>query len=245
MALELDRYDVQKIDKKQAKQIIVEHHYSHTWSSCQYAIGLLKDKMTIGVAVYGFPVGRLAAQSISPEVANNEVLELTRLWIADSEGKNAESWFLGQTFTWLKQHANQIKVLLSYVDPSFGHIGTIYKASNWLYQGSDIRTADYFMYKVGDECYHPRTMFSKYKSNDMKVLKELIPGVEIISMEKKHRYIYILADRRTKKKILQTLKHPVKPYINLERKRSDQLITNKQENQAAKKAADNFFDFGE
>ena len=238
-------YIIREITNEEARPIITNNHYSHTWSSCKYALGLYKNNLIVGVAVYGYPVGRNAALSISPIVKEKEVLELTRLWISDSEGKNTESWFLGQTFTWLKQHANQIKVLLSYVDPSFGHIGTIYKASNWLYQGSDIRTADYFMYKVGDECYHPRTMFSKYKSNDMKVLKELIPGVEIISMEKKHRYIYILADRRTKKKILQTLKHPVKPYINLERKRSDQLITNKQENKAAKKAADKFFDFGE
>ena len=240
-----NKYDLEERTTKYAKEIIVTHHYSHTWTSCQYALGLLKDGMVLGVEVYGWPVGRLAAQSISPEVANNEVLELTRLWVSDSEGKNIESWFLGQTFSWLKQYAPKIKVLMSYTDPTFGHIGTIYQATNWLYQGSDIRTADYFMYKIKDECYHPRSVFSKYNTNDWKVLQELIPDIEMVSMEKKHRYIYILADKRTKKKILQTLKHPIKPYAKMERKRSDQLITNKQENKGAKKSADKFFDFGE
>jgi len=171
--------------------------------------------------------------------------KLTRLWISDSEGKNAESWFLGQTFKWLKEYAPKIKVLMSYTDPTFGHIGTIYQASNWLYQGSDIRTADYFMYKINEECYHPRSVFSKYDTNDWATLQKLIPDIEMVSMEKKHRYLYILANKREKKKILQTLKHPLKPYTKFERKRSDQLITNKQENKATKKAADEFFDFGD
>ena len=177
MALELNRYVVKEIDKKQAKQIITEYHYSHTWTSCQHAFGLLKDGLTLGVAVYGWPVGRLAAQSISSEVDTKQVLELTRLWVSDSEGKNIESWFLGRTFEWLKKHDSNIKVLMSYTDPTFGHIGTIYQATNWLYQGTSIRTADYFMYKIGEECYHPRTVFSKYKSNDLKVLRKLIPDI--------------------------------------------------------------------
>jgi len=245
MALELDRYTVGKIDRKMAKQLVVEYHYSHSWTSCKHSLGLLKDNLVVGVAVYGSPVGRLAAQSISSDVNENEVLELTRLWIADTEGKNIESWFLGQTFEWLKRKDKKIKVLMSYVDPTVGHIGTIYQATNWLYQGSDIRTADYFMYKIGDECYHPRTVFSKYNTNDWKVLQKMIPGIEMISMEKKHRYIYILADKREKRKILETLKHPTKQYAKFERKRSDQLITNKQENKYAKKYVDKFFDFGE
>lgn len=245
MALTLDRYIVREIDKKQAKQLIVEYHYSHTWTSCQYAIGLLKDGLTLGVAVYGWPVGRLAAQSISPEVNEKQVLELTRLWIADSEGKNTESWFLGQTFSWLKKHAPSIKVLMSYTDPTFGHVGTVYQATNWLYQGDSIRTADYFMYKIGDECYHPRTVFSRYGSNDFKTLQEKIPEIEMITMEKKHRYLYILADKREKKQIIKTLKHPLKPYSKFKSKRSDQLITNKQEDKSAKVAAGKFFDFGD
>jgi len=245
MGLPLEHYAVQKINASTAKKIIVEFHYSHTWTSCQYAFGLFKDHMIFGVAVYGPPVGRLAAQSISTEVADNEVLELTRLWISDSEGKNAESWFLGQTFNWFKEYKKQIKVLMSYVDPTVGHIGTIYQATNWLYQGNSIRTADYFMYKINNECYHPRTVFSKYKTNELKVLQKLIPDIEIVSMEKKHRYIYILANKTEKKRILNTLKHPVKPYVKFERTRTDQLIPNKHEsnNPTVKKSVNTFFKF--
>lgn len=245
MALDLNRYVVREIDKKQAKQIIVEHHYSHTWTSCQYALGLLKDGLTLGVAVYGWPIGRLAAASISPEVGDKDVLELTRLWIADSEGKNSESWFLGQTFDWIKKYVPSIKILLSYTDPTFGHCGTIYQATNWLYQGKNIRHDDYYLFKVGDECYHPKTIFDKYRTNNFERLKKEIPDIERIDMERKHRYIYILADKRTKKKILNTLKHPILPYVKFERKKSNQLIPHRQEDKSAKKASDIFFNFGE
>ena len=85
----------------------------------------------VGVATYGYPVGRLAAQSISEDLENNQVLELTRLFIFDGYGKNIESYFIGQTIKWLQSNTD-IKALISYADPKVGHKGGIYQATNWL-----------------------------------------------------------------------------------------------------------------
>jgi len=208
--LPIEKYNVNRISVSVAKELITLHHYSHSWTTCKHAIGLLKDDCVVGVAVYGNPVGRLAAQSISPFVKENEVLELTRLWVADSEGKNSESWFLGKTFDWIKKHDNQIRVLLSYTDPSQGHKGTIYQATNWLYQG-DVRGTEYFLYKIGNKHMHPRTAFSTYGTNDIVELKKIIPNIETIILEQKLRYIYIL-DKKNRNHIISTLKHPIKKY---------------------------------
>ena len=81
-----------------AKSMIVKHHYSHKWTSCRYALGIFyetdnehtffdeKDEKLAGVAIYGYPVGRSAPKSISPELKEEEVLELTRLFIFDDYG---------------------------------------------------------------------------------------------------------------------------------------------------------------
>lgn len=108
-------FTLKEIDKKLGKQIIVEHHYTHKWSSCRYCLGLFDGDALLGVAVYGFPVGRQTVKSITPDLKNDEVLELTRFWVVDGTPKNTESYFLGKTFDWLRKNT-KIKVLISYSD---------------------------------------------------------------------------------------------------------------------------------
>jgi hypothetical protein len=149
-------------------------------------------------------IGRNAALSISPLVNENDVLELTRLWVSDSEGKNTESWFLGRTFKWLKQNATEIKILLSYSDPNAGHVGIIYQATNWLYQG---RNSDDKWYRINNELLHPRTVFSKYGTRAIDDLNKMdkVKSVKIVEVEKKYRYLYILTGKRERKRIIDSL----------------------------------------
>ena len=197
-------YIIREITKEEARPIIVNNHYSHTWSSCKYALGLYKNNLIVGVVVYGYPIGRNAALSISPIIKEKEVLELTRLWISDSEGKNTESWLLGQSFKWLKQHASDIKVLISYSDPNAGHVGIIYQATNWLYQG---RNSDSRWYLINNELLHPRTVYSRFGTRAIEELKVMdkIKNVEIVEVERKYRYIYILTGKRERRRIIDSL----------------------------------------
>ena len=68
-----------------------------------------------------------------PTLEKEQVLELTRLYIDDGYGKNIESLSMGKSFKWLKQNAEDIKMLISY-RPRTNNLGTIYQATNWLYQ---------------------------------------------------------------------------------------------------------------
>src|SRR3990167_5953547 len=98
----MKNYTVAIVEKARAKNLIVKNHYSHKWSSCRFALGLFdmdkhgEDLLDLGrlggVAVDGFPVGRQTVKSITSDMNNNEVLELTRLWLEDAEPKNAESY---------------------------------------------------------------------------------------------------------------------------------------------------------
>ena len=72
---------------------------------------------------------------------------MTRLYCDDGYGSNIESFALGQSFKWLKEHDKAIKVLLSYADNGQAHLGGIYQATNWIYQGNKIRWSDSWSFK--------------------------------------------------------------------------------------------------
>lgn len=206
----MKEYEIKIIDNNIAKEIIINNHYSHKWTSCRYAFGLFFENDLKGVAVYGFPIGRQVVKSISPILENKDVLELTRLWINDSEGKNTESYFIGKTFKWLK-HNTEIKCLISYSDPLYDHIGIIYQATNWLYQGNNTMLVKAYIHVINGEKLHPRTCVARYGTIKTKDLLKIDKDYHRIEMKKKHRYIYIL-NKRYKKRIMSTLVHPILPY---------------------------------
>ena len=144
-----------------------------------------------------------------------EVLELVRVFVFDGYGSNIESWFLGKTFEWLRENAPHIKALISYSDPKEGHKGTIYQATNWLYQGDSLRYNDSWSFKFSEdgEWQHGRTIFPYYGTNDPTKIQEQIDKPFWIRKEpRKHRYVYILSKGGERKKLLKTLKHPILPY---------------------------------
>ncbi len=177
------------------------------------------DEKLIGCVIYGNPVGRSAAASISDELKINEVFELTRLWIEDvPNGKNLESYCIGQSFEWLRRNRPEIKALLSYADNEAGHTGVIYQSTNWLYQGNSSLALmpNYSLSLVGPPNYewmHSRSVTAKYNSCNLDHLKKCIGHTFWLKKEaSKHRYIYILPRGKEKKKLMKALKHPTYSY---------------------------------
>ena len=222
-----DKLSIRQIDKPTAKKMVVKYHYSHLWTKCSVALGLFTEtgkehsffdepeEEMIGVIDYGDPIGRLTGQSISEEIDRTQVLELTRLFIHDGYGSNVESWFISQSFNWLRKNMPEIKALISYASPVEGHCGTIYQATNWIYQGNNNRWNDGWLFKFEPDgrWKHGRTIFPYYNSNDPKEIQTKVTEPFWIKKEQqKHRYVYILASKRYKKKIMKTLKHDTLPY---------------------------------
>ena len=227
MYFDKSKLSIRQIDKPTAKKMVVKYHYSQLWTKCSVALGLFTEtgkehsffdepeEEMIGVIVYGDPIGRLTGQSISDEIDRTEVLELTRLFIHDGYGSNIESWFISQSFNWLRKNMPEIKALISYASPVEGHCGTIYQATNWIYQGNNNRWNDGWLFKFEEDgrWKHGRTIFPYYNSNDPKeIQKKVTEPFWIKKEQQKHRYVYILASKRYKKKIMKTLKHDTLPY---------------------------------
>jgi len=221
------KVSVREISKKIAKDMIVKNHYSHAWTSCRYALGIFyemdnehsffdeKEERLAGVAIYGYPVGARAAASISSELEPKQALELSRLFIYEEYGKNMESISISKTFQWLKENAPDIKVLISYADPGQEHLGGIYQATNWHYQGTNLGIMDNYGIKLEPDgkWIHSRTVFSMFGSGNLEHLKNRIGHTFWRRTEpRKHRFFYLLGNKGEKKKVLNNLIHPLKPY---------------------------------
>ena len=219
---------VEKIHNSIAKELIVKHHYTHKWTIAELCIGIYdKSKGSVffdvptlvGTVVFGPTAGANVARSVSSLLNHSNLWELKRLWVADELGKNTESWVIGQCLKYIKQHHSEIKCLISYADPDAGHIGTIYQATNWLYQ--DIErpkgTSGYIVsFDGGTKWQHSRTLFNKYGTFNYNKLVDVLPRpFKIKELSVKERYIYPLGSKVEKKNLIKSLNYPIIEYPKL------------------------------
>lgn len=231
--VDADRVSVAPIAKSIAKDMIIKKHYTHAWTSCRYSLGIYyqsddkdvfgNDKQLVGVAIYGFPVGAKASTSVCEGLTKDNILELTRLYIDEGFGSNIESCALSKTFQWLKEYDKNIKVLLSYADNGQGHLGGIYKATNWRYEGISSQMAlmpNYGISLTKDpyNWIHSRTVFNNWGSGNLEHLKREIGKDGYTEFwrrrePEKHRYIQLLPqNKKEKKELTRQLKQKEYPY---------------------------------
>ena len=83
--------------------------------------------------------------------------------------------------------------VVSYADTAWGHVGYVYQATNWLYTGMSAKRTDTYQ----PDGLHPRA----YNKNNHSNLKQ--------TRSPKHRYVYLVGDKRKRKEMLKELNYPV------------------------------------
>lgn len=83
--------------------------------------------------------------------------------------------------------------VVSYADTAWSHVGYVYQATNFLYTGLSAKRNDTYQ----PNGLHPRA----YDKNNHSNLKQ--------TRSQKHRYVYLVGDKRTKKRMRSELKYPV------------------------------------
>lgn len=140
------------------------HHYAGFGrpSSILYVAKLNGDM--IATAKFATPVRQGIAATVN--VQNNQLLELDRFCIHPSyHKKNFPSHFMSRILKMLKKDRPDILKLVSFADPRFGHLGTIYQASNWEYVGKTARSY-YYEDQKGLEI-NKKTLYEYAKSHKM------------------------------------------------------------------------------
>jgi len=213
-----DRFKVNTISKKQAKNWILNKHYAKRLPSISYAYGLYEDKESVGVCTFGPPPRPMNNGECIFENYNVKTLELNRLITEDNLPKNALSYFVGDCLKSLPSPC----CVVSYADYTFGHTGYIYQATNWIYTG--LNAVHEKKIKYNGEDLHPRTARNYALRDGYSSVIEWVHDTnqaEHLGYTKKHRYLYFIGNKREKRRMEEELKYKQKPYPKGDNKEYD------------------------
>lgn len=207
-----DGYYIKKISYQLAMSMVTKYHYLKRVAPCSYAFGLyeingdknslfLSDRL-VGVICYGTPSSATLRRGICGDEHKENVIELTRLWIEDSTPKNAESYLIGNTLRLVNK-----EIIVSFSEIEYGHIGTVYQATNFIYTGLSAKRTDW---KIQGYVGHSQTLADRYTGKELR--DKYGDKFYMKDRPRKHRYIYFNCNTKRKKQLLNSLKYPVLGY---------------------------------
>ncbi len=192
-----------------AGALLVRHHYLHSVpGGTRLAFGVLCDGRLQGALTLGG--GPANSFRLVEGASLKDCLTLTRLWLADELPRNSESHVIGLLIRALRRDT-ALRFLLSYADPSAGHVGTIYQATNWLYTGLSQAMP---LYDVGDGiARHSRSLSHAYGTRSRAHFARTGTTIKTLPQAAKHRYIYFLHPSWRRRLRIPVLAYPKKEVI--------------------------------
>lgn len=189
---------IKAVDKKLAKAMIIQNHYSHKWNDGGFGahnFGIFRadsPENCLGVAVYGY-MKNPKAQIFTHPNPNAWIAELNRLWISDDLGHNSETILIGASLKLLRKTDPNVVAVQSFADGRLG-CGTIYKAANFHYCGH--HNTKFLRNTRTQEVIHEQILTNtKSPSGYVRAnVAYLLGDLECFSV-KTHRYIYPLCKR--------------------------------------------------
>ena len=214
-----DSYTVRQIMSFECREWFLKKHYAKRLPSTSYAYGLYKDNL-IGICSYGRPVAHTLVKSAFTGKFQDTFLELNRLVVDEGLKKNVLSFFVSRTLRKLPSP----NVIVSYADTSQNHHGYIYQATNWIYTGLSAKRFDY---KVkGLEHLHSASLMDHAgrgvaKDKVLKLKKMYGDRLYTLERPRKHRYFYVLGNKKQRKEMIRNLAYKVEPYPKGDNKKYD------------------------
>ena len=186
-----------------AKALLVPRHYLHSLpGGTLLAFGVFAHNRLLGALTLG--VGPMNAHRLVAGAIPDDVITLTRLWLAEALPHNSESRVLGVVLRELRRNTN-LRFVLSYADPMAGHVGFIYQATGWLYTGLSQAMP---LYDLGDGVpRHSRSFAHSYGTRSLKHFRNRGIDVRLTWQGAKHRYVHLLDPS-----VREHLTVPVLPY---------------------------------
>ena len=201
---------VLQIKSEETYPWLLKKHYAKRIPHISFAFGLYKEKDLIGVITYGIPASDALCRGICGDNYKHMVLELKRLCLQDNK-KNEASILVSHSLKLLPKP----KIIVSYADTSQNHVGYIYQATNFMYTGLSAKRKEW---RIIGSNKHSRTITAQATLSEMQNNNE---KYEFVTRPRKHRYIYILADKKTKKEIKKNMLYETEPYPKGDSKKYD------------------------
>jgi len=170
--------------KAEAERQIVAGHYLHSVPSGKTWYVRFGD----AIVVWSIPANKNIGVYLLGHEAN--VWELARLWAPDGHEPNLLTKAIAAAVVALRR-MERPHLLVSYADPNVGHMGGIYRAASWIYDGQTDETrtwTDSFGHRVGRRSMHSSKINLTHSEIEA-------AGWTRIAAEGKHRYVRPLSKR--------------------------------------------------
>ena len=182
----MEKY-VRRISYEDTKPFLLNIHYARRMPCITDAFGLFIDMKLVGVCTFGQPASPSLCIGLAGQQHKMDVLELNRLaLLPEYNGGNNASYLVGKS---LKMLPNGTFVV-SYADTAWSHVGYIYQATNFLYTGKTKERTDKY-----SESGHSRHYLENETRRQFRSAK--------------HRYVFLVGDKRTKREMAKDLRYPV------------------------------------
>lgn len=161
-------------------------HYMRRTGRKGYTLGAyLNEKLIAASTISSITRIEMAEKH---NLESSQVRELVRFCIhPDFHKKNFASWFLSRVVNQYSKFNQEIKLLISFAD-STQHIGTIYSASNWTYDGDT--SPSYHYEDKNNNIIHKKTVYDRAKAIGSDELAHAANNqYKKIIEQPKHRYI--------------------------------------------------------
>lgn len=186
---------VNPLGRREVRHLCKTKHYLKRVPTIEHAFGLFDAPLfgrCFGFITFGTPPSRhlmLSACRTRPDM----VTELNRLWLDDEMGFNSESWFLARVLRLMPP-----RIVVSYADTAVGHVGTVYRASNFFYAGMTDQDRSTPRFDYVTQGQHSRCTT---RNGTMET-------AERVRRKPKHRYWCVTGDRRERRRLLSLATWP-------------------------------------
>ncbi len=155
--------------------------------------GVWENGKFIGVVVYG---DSSTVNMCSPYgLEYTEVCELRR--VALTTHKHPVTQIISKSLKLLHKTNPNLQLVISYADKSQNHLGVIYQAGSWIYEGETKKEVVEIC--INGEKVHRRSVYDRYGTSSLKWIKENIDeNAYSIKGKGKFKYIFPLTKKSRK-----------------------------------------------
>jgi len=188
-----------------AKYACEHWHYSKSMPvNKTVRIGVWENKQFIGAIIFSCGSAGVGTSGKRFGIENIQVAELAR--VALKQHKTPVTKIVKIALSLIKKINPNLRLIISYADPLYGHVGAIYQGGNWLYVGRSSPDTAYI--DSNGKRWHSRSVSETgYKIHcGIKTRCPKPSGMKAIKVEPKYKYLYPLDDEMRKQ--IEPLRKP-------------------------------------
>ena len=194
---------VSRVPSRDVDEFCRRWHYTNTGGNMTWNYGLWDGVTLVGVVSYNLPTMPACSAYFGAD-RWEWVAHMGRLVCAEDAPRNVESRLIASSLQMFKADRPVARAVVSYAAVGQGHVGYVYQATNALYCGTT-QSSHYYVDTQGNRR-------APKQGKNVSIAKAQDRGWTVHHEAGKHRYLYLIGNKRERKQARALLKFPVLPY---------------------------------